>query len=360
MVLDALGEAMPAGRPVVPGVAGDGLRRLFGSQVTVSMPPYSASSPADASWIGQQIGNWGGEQTNRVIFDLKDCTRWAGRSYAKPTMAALAGITHFADGVSYPVYPTGVKGIGYVIGLRDPNSSQWTSIKPPETQVYPAVGSGTGVVQTIGYTFQVKLVATGQLKTGSYVIPASTLAMLRVTDEFGRDVLDWSFKPVPPVPLSIAGTTIDIASRGCSVTRGVQQTVDLPYLSTGQFKGVGTVPDAPLRYFNIHIECDTDVAVHATMTDASDPGNVSNILSLAKASTASGVGLQVFKYDDPEPLSFGPDSSARGNTNQWFVGNSTTNNHRFLVPFSVRYIQTAPKITGGKVEALSTVTFSYQ
>ncbi|AOJ34072.1 hypothetical protein WJ16_20895 [Burkholderia metallica] len=96
------------------------------------------------------------------------------------------------------------------------------------------------------------------------------------------------------------------------------------------------------------------------MTDATNPANTGSALSLASSSTAAGVGIQILKKGDSTPLKFGPDSSGKGNTNQWLVGKSSAANTKISVPFEARYVKVAEKIKPGTVSALSTITFSYQ
>lgn len=79
-------------------------------------------------------------------------------------------------------------------------------------------------------------------------------------------------------------------------------------------------------------------------------------MTLTSASTASGVGIQV--RNGTTIIGYGPDSSAAGNTNQWFVtqtGNATVN-----IPLTARYVQTGNQVKPGTVKALATFTMSYQ
>ncbi|WP_282960506.1 fimbrial protein [Burkholderia ambifaria] len=59
-------------------------------------------------------------------------------------------------------------------------------------------------------------------------------------------------------------------------------------------------------------------------------------------------------------MSFGPDSSRKGNINQWMVSKSSTANTQLSVPFEARYVKVAETIKPGSVSARGTITFSYQ
>ncbi len=324
--------------------------------MSITMKPYSTSGPADGNWIGQQIGDWGGAQTNYKVFDFTGgACKYGAISWATPTTQPLAGVTHVDAGVSYPVYPSGIPGIGYVIGIRDPKGSQWTSVRPPDVTVYPGPGTATTPQSSLGFTFQVKLIATGRLQAGSHTLPSKTVATLQVADSDGLAI-----PGALTVDLRILGTTINVSATGCTVTQGAKQTVTLPPAYTGEFKGgMGSILPQSAS-FSVGVTCDPNIALYATMSDASTPGNTSDVLSLARSSTAAGIGLKLFKFGESTPLKFGPDSSARGNTNQWYVGKSSSAVRNFTVPFRVNYVQTAPEVKAGKVNAQSTITFSYQ
>ena len=103
-----------------------------------------------------------------------------------------------------------------------------------------------------------------------------------------------------------------------------------------------------------------EVGVYATVTDASDPTNTSNTLTLASNSTAAGVGIQMFRSGETTPLGLGPDSSAKGNTNRWFVGTASNSGSTFTIPMAANYVKTDPVIKPGSASARGTITFSCQ
>ncbi|KVG35304.1 hypothetical protein WJ30_06085 [Burkholderia diffusa] len=96
------------------------------------------------------------------------------------------------------------------------------------------------------------------------------------------------------------------------------------------------------------------------MTDASDPANTTDILTLAPGSTASGVGIRILRDNGATPVSYGPDSSSVGNPNQWYITTTPLNGARVAVPFVAMYAQSGAKVSSGSVMARSTITFSYQ
>ncbi|MDY7804736.1 fimbrial protein [Burkholderia stagnalis] len=136
-------------------------------------------------------------------------------------------------------------------------------------------------------------------------------------------------------------------------------TVPLGNMPASTFTGVGT--PSPSKPFNIELECSgietgKNLNVYTTLTDHTNPGNVSDTLTLAKDSTATGIGIQVL--NGSTVVKYGPDSSAIGNKNQWKAG--AAGNGTFTIPLTARYVQTAPKITPGTANGLATFTMSYQ
>ncbi|MGO4813739.1 fimbrial protein [Cupriavidus sp. 2MCAB6] len=197
------------------------------------------------------------------------------------------------------------------------------------------------------------LVATGSLVTGTYSVPSQRIAQLRATTQGVPVDFD------PPLYAQLGPLNINVTARACAVTSGANNAVTMPTLLVHSLKTVGAVSDASAS-FSIAVKCDANLGLYATVTDASDPTNTSNTLTLASNSTASGVGIQMFRSGKTTPLLFGPDSSKKGNTNQWFIGNASASGSTFTIPMVAKYVKTLPVIKPGSVSARSTITFSYQ
>ncbi|MDI9240840.1 fimbrial protein [Lysobacter sp. LF1] len=145
----------------------------------------------------------------------------------------------------------------------------------------------------------------------------------------------------------------------CAVTTA-DISVPMSAVSASGFSGVGTSSGAP-QNFNIGLNCGggspgTTTRMYITLTDQTNPANRTDKLSLTPSSTATGVAIQIL--NGATPVSYGPDSSAAGNPNQWFV--TQTGNGLVNIPLSARYVQSASTIGSGTVTALATFTMSYQ
>ncbi|GLQ95809.1 fimbrial protein [Dyella mobilis] len=267
----------------------------------------------------------------------------------QPADTPVPGVTYASGGADYPVYPTGQSSIGYVVQVRDPSDSQFHPLAPPFVQTWPLPGFGNPIA--LGFEAQILFVAIGPLTPGTYSLPSKTVAYLHAYD--GSDV-----ELSVPGSLLFQGATITANSTGCTVTSASDQAIRLSSVSPSNFSGVGS-NSGTSSTVNISLNCDAGIAVYATMSDATDPGNTSDVLALTPGSTASGVGIQVYRDGLSTPISFGPDSSSPGNLNQWLVGRNA-GAVSYTIPFNASYVQTENTIGPGSVQARSTVTLSYQ
>lgn len=181
------------------------------------------------------------------------------------------------------------------------------------------------------------------LKSGVYQIPSLDAAVVTAYNN-----------EVKTAKVIINPTTITVTASGCTVgTKSAN--VDLGTIDIRTLTTVGST--SPSGAFNVSLTCDANVAVSAVMTDQTTPSNTSSVVTLTGDSTASGVGVQFF-YNGTGPLMMGPDSSAAGTTNQFFI-QSTTAAQTLSLPFQAQYIRTG-ELVPGSANALASITFSYQ
>ncbi|MDN7452321.1 fimbrial protein [Burkholderia cenocepacia] len=252
------------------------------------------------------------------------------------------------DGLVYPVYPTTIPGVGYAAAVRI-NKQEW---KPLADNV------DLGLFNPYSWMFgdaRVVLVIIGPVKSGTYSFGAPSSFSARFVDpttgrQFGASD-DW---------YGAFNVRVTVAARVCKVADGANVVVDLPAVTATSFNGIGSVSSQATERFSLALDCEEDIRLHATMTDASNPSNTSNILTLAPGSTASGVGIQILRDNGTTPVSFGPDSADAGNPNQWYITTTPLGGARVVVPFVAKYAQSGPKVSIGSVKARSTITFSYQ
>lgn len=346
-----------------------------------SNPLYTASTtqtlsgPADSNLIGKQIGSWVAEAAQQYVFDSDfplgcNFQYHMDRAYATPLDPVVPGLTYVdpVNGKSFPIYATGVPGIGYVVGVRDFNATNLNNEVPlnGETRTYPYPGGPTAGVTSFGFRARVLFVSIGRLATGSHTIPQRNIARFRAERNSGGWVPD-------PTYLILRSTQINVTAKGCRITSEKNQVIAMPTVDMA-------VADlgSQTASFGMGIQCDPGVNVHATMTDASNPANNSDVLLPSASSEVKGLGIQLARDGATanQFIRFGPDSSAIGNLNQWFVCNSASGGlcdsarGVYNLNFTARYKRLNPDshdgnpsytgVTPGRFDALATITFSYQ
>lgn len=308
--------------------------------ISITMPPLTFDGPANGPTIGQPIGSdWGGAVSTPNYFS--GCR--VMMIITLPSFTPIVpGITYTENGVTYPIFSTNVPGIGVAIGLKPTGSPSYKPLIQPFTEVFKGDSFGVGI------DVQAKLIVVGPLKAGVYNIAYGSLASITGSDGNGIGGSSLAINPV----------TVTITARTCQMSSAAVQNVTLPKIGKNQFSGVGSSPNVG-QNFTLSTHCQAGVNLYATMTDANNPANTSNTLTLGEGTTAAGVGIQILR--DNTPIAFGPDSSAKGNFNQWYIGSANnTDNDIFTIPLRARYVQTDPNMVAGTVRAKTTVTFSYQ
>jgi type 1 fimbria pilin len=280
-----------------------------------------------------------------------------------PIPGATAGVTYASCSGSGNIYwairagtvianrvgTTSVAGIGYTSSLSGGGFSG--NVVMDTTLNATSLPGGLSAPQFQSQLYlTVNLVKTGPVTPGPLTLNPSGSSGLPgvVAVFFAGDGGQSVFRSV------LASNATSIATSACSVTTP-SINVALAPVKTSAFQGVGsTAGTQPLA---LGLTCPSpNVRVFVTLTDNTTPTNTSNMLSLKPDSTAQGVRLQILS--NGTPVSFGPDSTNAGNTNQWLVGTSTGG--PMSVPLSVQYIESASQVTPGKVDAVATFTMSYQ
>ncbi|WP_158361631.1 fimbrial protein [Burkholderia pyrrocinia] len=324
---------------------------LFWAGIIRPSVPATITSARDSGQPGTLIGP--GAIANERGMSLFQCSLSGkvGKVGVKAMGTLVPNVTYDSEGKSFPVYETGVPGIGFAlmaVPLSDHSvvGADWKAVRPEETLVSDRESQITYFYYV---RYQAALVFTGSLATGTYTIPQRRVATTT------------AYAPNGAVAFSaitdLGAMTIKVTASGCTLTSGAQTNVKLPQLVGNKLKAVGAVSDesAPVT---LRVNCQGAVNVYTTLTDAANPANEGTILSAHPGSTSRGVGLQIYKQGSETPLHFGPDSAVKGNTNQWLAGQVTDGS--LSIPLVARYVKTAQTFTPGSLDASATFTFSYQ
>ncbi|WAS53013.1 hypothetical protein MK974_09705 [Burkholderia ambifaria] len=234
------------------------------------------------------------------------------------------------------VYETGIPGIGIQFRAAVPGVSN-TQIAPLDMTANPS--SGAPVV----FNSAITLVVTGPVQSAT--VDGSTLPSMtwRVTQGTNRT----------SYVLQVNGT-LAVKGQTCMVENS-SINVSMPPVLAKNLGQIGATAGDTKFSIDLH-SCTPGLGIYVTLTDAVNPGNRSNVMSLTKASTAQGIGYQVLR--NSTPINFGPDSAAAGNLNQWSAGQASGDS--FTIPLVARYLSTSNTIRTGTAIGQLMFTMSYQ
>lgn len=306
--------------------------------ITLNLPA-TISVPRDRKF-GTVLSSWitSGSETVQSGCTASDTSNvWLQAQTAlQPT-----GKTVPDGGVTYSLFKTGLPGVGIILSAKSFSSSSWKPVGTTAADLVRGWGASWNA------SASVRLIATGE-PISSGVLVGKQVAEFIVNDKT-------SGTTTTPSPINITSTTV--TSQTCTVDAGSKSfTVPVGEINVRKLAGpVGTT--AGNASFNIRLACSTGMNVFMTFTDASNPGNTSDLLGLsASPQQASGVALQVRRLGTP--VKFGPDSSVAGNDGQIALGASP--NGPLDIPFTANFIKTDAVVRGGDANAVATFTLSYQ
>jgi type 1 fimbria pilin len=272
--------------------------------------------------------------------EITNASQSLGIGYPTGTTCTVTKTTT-VNGTQVPgmtgVYATNVQGIG-VSWYITANWDNSFDLAPASNNLPPRAAGGAA-----HYTMA-KLIVTGPIGSGALTsIPSMTV----------------SFSGPCLTPLSVTQEVAPgsaIVSQSCSIDAGSKNIpVTLPLATINQFSGIGSTTSS--QGFNIRLNCAAGTKVAMTLTDKTNPSNISTTLTAASSSSTQGVGIQIL--NGATPVAFGPDSAVAGTKNQWAVSSSTASGI-LDIPLTARYIKTSATIVPGNLSALATFTTSYQ
>ncbi|QCT19762.1 type 1 fimbrial protein [Jejubacter calystegiae] len=315
----------------------------------VELMPNSISYFGPSSSVGSLIGGaWSTSVTVDPVFNCGilpsyDC--YQATIVPDPSLIS-AGISVEIDGVSYTVYETGTPGLGFVMSMKDAKASNWIPLSADTVNTYPAAGTNSPAT-SVGLMVRISYVTTGKnLQVGSFDVPAIRAAVF--------NAYAYSGGVAESADITIAATSFSAMAYGCAVdTKDV--SVELGSVDVRTLDAVGAMSER--KSFSVTLSCAMNIALYASISDMSHPGNFSDAVSLTPDSSAQGVGVAFF-YNGQGPLWLGQDSADAGIMNQFFIQDSGLS-ETLTLPFQVSYYRKGD-IVPGSANALAGITFSYQ
>lgn len=261
-------------------------------------------------------------------------------------LGGLPAGSYSEGGVSYPVYPLGGSIVGYAM--------RYSLGGPAPLVVGGAEASFTPAPRqtSIDGYFSARLIKISPYMVNYYLPTLALPIQVNITAQSY-----YGYGETRDVGGYITTSGFVAQRRTCTIGGNTIVPVTLPNISNSSLPISGSV--AGRVPFSLSFNCPDMPSsnMYITFTDNTNPGNASNILSLEPESTAKDLGLQILYQN--QPVSFGPDSSAAGNTNQLWLSNMSAGYKTFY--FWAQYIRLGnTPVSAGSVVARATFTMSYQ
>lgn len=240
------------------------------------------------------------------------------------------GFETSVSGIALDWTITNYNGQKYAFG-SSPLNSPLTSLGVPfpHRPIIPITNT-----YTLTHTFE--LIRTGTVTGGTFTFPKITMMSKPESffgDKYDKDLLSFTF------------ASAEIVSASCDVIKNNIGVV-LGRVPQSDFNGPGTA--AQVRPFTIDLTCTPGTAVSLTLDDTYKNPGYPGTINLSDA-TATGIGIQMLDTWANKPFPIG-ESRAVG----------VTSNGSMSIGLGARYIQTAPRVTGGKANGVLTFTLEYR
>lgn len=313
---------------------------------TIAFPP-NLTIPRDAN-IGTPLSTWA---TSASATDWFKCIVVPATSSASGVSfranSATTGLSTSVEGSSYPIFPTGVEGIGVILSFRGYyNGCAWVEPwRPIDSSInWKGNACNSSGAVTNGGQMRAMLVKTGKITAGLIPPTSVATAVAQFKDGSAPYVQDMS----TAVTFNLAPVNVNIL--GCK-TPDVQ--VRLGDHKSSLFKGIGST--SPTESFSIALnDCPAGLGAIQYRLDpilgVADPTN-SVIEILPGAKGATGIGVQLMD-DVGKALPLGQMLP--------FTQYSASTGGNYEIPLKARYRQFAANMTPGNARAVMTFTINYQ
>lgn len=328
-----------------------------GQTYTLTMP-VSVSVPRNAP-AGTQLSGWveAGNSTSWYV-SCGAASSYSGTGF-RPVGLSQTAASYTESGVTYPLFATGVAGVGMAISARvytgaacpgsiwsnwGPVSGTGSSIRFPGS-ASPVPGWSyagcTGFLPggNLGGDLQVKLVTTGSVSPGVTASGVQIEAASVYSGAANTTNPFISFFVTPTTVTVLACTTPDVV-------------VPLGSHSSSEMASVGSFTTA----VSFNVSLNSCPAGMNSVQYRIDPvttvvNSAQSVVALNSGSTAAGVGVQLLNSAGTAafPLS----------SYQIFSGYSKTTGGSYTIPLKARYYRTGT-ITPGTANTSMTFTMSYQ
>lgn len=157
------------------------INRLKLKTLNISNPSISWTGPANQLTVGTSQSNWSAAASDYSFFTCGTSTIYADtgnpQTWIISTNTPINRMSYTLNGVTYPIFPTGASGIGYILGVADPNLA-YTPLGNKALQMFSTTNGGS----TLGVKYLFRYVVTGPLQSGITNIPSQTIGYVQMRD----------------------------------------------------------------------------------------------------------------------------------------------------------------------------------
>ncbi|WBA58058.1 pilus assembly protein FimA [Providencia sp. 21OH12SH02B-Prov] len=259
------------------------------------------------------------------------------------------GLTINYDGVSFPVYASTVKGIGYAWGFREEGQRKWQPLLHGTNGLkYEIHKPSPRLNLEIAYA---RVRVDGIPPLGKTNITRDARAFIQCYKMDNKNIIYYGYVSNGYTDLTSTASTCEIDTRRLNVDLGEHDLNEVNKLSTGSHFGSAEE--------NVDMRCNAGIRVYVSIGEyGRTPSIGRDVIELTDNSNSPGYGVQVFHGDDPTPLKIGGDSNVIGKYHR-FLFRSEQGNKLYSVPFIFKYIKTAYTVKPSSGNAALTMTFVY-
>jgi type 1 fimbria pilin len=312
-----------------------------GETMTFSPGAITITGGVDSINAGTALSSWSSSTVKSWVCGTSILGLFGNIQYSKIIgNGTVSGITYTADGLTYPVFPTGITGIGYAIGVMDGSATSYVPLTTSLAQTYPASGTPTDAKAELGANARIIFVATAKLTAGTYTNASKTVGT------YGGYTSANALYTSNPIVLPAVTFNVNVTS--CTVNNATI-AVPLGNVQKSDFTGIGST--AAETAYNISLNCSIGTPVKLTLDGTANSSNTTGILALTSAGTAgvaSGLGVQLLYNSNPVTLG------------SILTVGTTTSAGAYSIPLTARYYQTASTVTAGTANSTATFTLTYR
>lgn len=249
---------------------------------------------------------------------------------------------------NYPVFSSGVEGIGYAMGIRQKGTHQWHPLTGNNSEINAVSGSSLLLEARMLYV---------KTTSGSIDVAENTVTHFDPIKIQCNGNLNWRSAVGEILP---ASTVVTWAQRTCEVS-SVRQTVDLGVHDIAAVRALKVGDTFGHAQQSLTVSCPTRMTVNYTIADNLHPSNINtDIIYLENQGDDPGFAVRVYEAGKASPLRIGGGDRTSLSSNIYSLLDNTSARSAITKTFDFRYVKTSNNVKASDGNAQVTVTLVYK